>query len=1049
MPLGAYIPNRDSTVHAIQRYGLALLWSLLFAGLRSALTPLLQPPSPLIVLLAAPLLAAWHGGLGPGLVATVMSLVFAAFVFPSPGPLDNPTLLTSWLEILVYLIYGSTFAWLIQKRVHALELAESQRRDLADTQQALAEREQRAQDTLEASPSGMIVVNRQGVIELVNSQAERMFGFASGELVGQSVDQLVPEDLHSDHVRNREHFHANPSSRAMGEGRDLWARRGDGTVFPVEIGLNPLKGASTGLVLASIIDISGRKQAEHELAMREERMRETLEASPAGMMVVNRQGVIELVNSQAERLFKLRRDQLIGQSIDALVPDTVRAGHAANRERFHANPSARAMGAGRDLWAKRGDGTVFPVEIGLNPLKGASTGLVLASIIDISARKRAEEALRDSDQRARESSKLLEADHAILDALLRAVPAGIILVDATGRLIHSNPANALIWGPAPATNHVEDYSHWKGWWANGSERQGQQLEPDDWALARALRGESVHDDLIEVEPFGRPGKRTTLVITASPIRDVQGLITGAVVAQMDVTELTQAQAAESKSAEMFKALADNIAQLAWMTDERGAMVWFNRRWFDYTGSNAEDMRGWGWQAAHHPDHMARVVSKFRRHIKSGEPWEDTFPLRQHDGQYRWFLSRAFPIQDQHGRILSWFGTNTDITAQRQAEEALREADRRKDEFIAVLAHELRNPLAPVRSAVEILKRVASGDQRLERTSEVIGRQVTHMARLIDDLLDVSRIGRGKLALQKEVCDLTDITHDTAEDYRASLETAGLKLDMQLAPEPIWVQGDPVRLAQMLGNVLTNAQRFNNPGGHIQLSLRVDASEGVALMEVSDDGIGIDHELMSRLFDPFEQATQDLARSRGGLGLGLALTKGLAELHGGRIEAHSDGLGHGAVFKLFIPLHQPPVNNRPIKVITANAHKNLRILIIEDNHDAALTLAELLRLNGHDVETSFDGVSGLAKVHEFCPHTVISDLGLPGELDGYELAKVLRAHPDLQHLHLIALSGYADLEARKKSLEAGYDIHLAKPPDINMLERVISLGAIARQCENGE
>lgn len=1037
MALGAFKEYLHKTVHVIQRYGLAMLWSFLFAGLRSALTPLLPPPSPLIVLLAAPLLAAWHGGLGPGLAATVMSLLIAAFVFPSPGSLDNPGLLSSWLEVLIYLIYGSTLAWLMHKRVHALELAERQSRHLAEAQQALAEREQRAQDTLEASPSGMIVVNRKGVIELVNSQAERMFGGSREALIGQSVDQLVPEASRGDHVRNRERFHANPSSRAMGGGRDLWARRGNGTVFPVEIGLNPLKGASTGLVLASIIDISARKQAEHELAMREERMRETLEASPAGMMVVNRQGVIELVNSQAERLFNLRRDQLIGQSIDALVPDAVRAGHAANRERFHANPSARAMGAGRDLWAKRGDGTVFPVEIGLNPLKGASTGLVLASVIDISARKRVEEALRDSDQRARESSKLLEADHAILDALLRAVPAGIILVDAKGRLIHSNPANDQIWGPAPATRQVEDYAHWKGWWANGSDRQGQPLAPEDWALAQALRGQSVHDDLVEIEPFDRPGQRTTLVITASPIRDVQGCITGAVVAQMDVTELTQAQAAESKSAEMFKALADNIAQLAWMTDERGVMVWFNRRWFDYTGSNAEDMRGWGWQAAHHPDHMARVVCKFRSHIKSGEPWEDTFPLRQHDGQYRWFLSRAFPIHDQHSRISSWFGTNTDITAQREAEEALREADSRKDEFIAVLAHELRNPLAPVQSAVEILKRIASDDKRLERTCEVIGRQVTHMARLIDDLLDVSRISRGKLALQTEVCDLAAIMRHTAEDYRTSLEGAGLALEIQTAQEPIWVHGDPVRLAQMLGNLLTNAQRFNNPGCHISMSLRVDDSEGLAWMEVADDGIGIDPELMSRLFDPFEQAVQDLARARGGLGLGLALTKGLAELHGGRIHAHSVGLGHGAVFKLCIPLHPAPIDPRPAKANHQHSDKDLRILIIEDNHDAALTLAELLQLNGHDVETSFDGTSGLAKVHEFFPHIVISDLGLPGELDGYELAKLLRSHPDLGTLRLIALSGYADLEARKRSAEAGYDIHLAKPADINMLERVIS------------
>ncbi len=266
----------------------------------------------------------------------------------------------------------------------------------------------RIREALEAAPAGMIVVNRRGIIELVNTQAERLFEMRREQMVGMSVDELVPESVRYGHEANRERFHANPSARAMGQGRDLWAKRGDGTIFPVEIGLNPLQGAATGLVLASIIDISARKHAERELALREQRMREMLEAAPAGMMVVNRQGFIELVNTQAERLFDMRRDQLIGMSIDALVPDHVRPGHAANRERFHANPSVRAMGHGRDLWAKRGDGTVFPVEIGLNPLKGAATGLVLASIIDISARKAAEAQVRESEAEIRRMNTQLE-----------------------------------------------------------------------------------------------------------------------------------------------------------------------------------------------------------------------------------------------------------------------------------------------------------------------------------------------------------------------------------------------------------------------------------------------------------------------------------------------------------------------------------------------------------------------------------------------------------------------------------------------------------------
>ncbi|MFD0668205.1 PAS domain S-box protein [Ramlibacter sp. MAHUQ-53] len=270
---------------------------------------------------------------------------------------------------------------------------------IALTARDIAVADERVHETLEAAPAGMIVVNRHGIIELVNSQAERLFGLSRSELVGTSIDALVPDETRPTHAANRARFHAAPSARLIGAGRDLWARRGDGTVFPVEIGLNPLKGSNSGRVVASIIDITARKQAEDELALREQRLRETLEAAPAGMLVVNRQGIIEGVNTRAERLFGLHRDRLVGLGIDALVPDEVRAGHAANRESFHAAPSARAMGHGRDLWARRGDGTVFPVEIGLNPLKGASAGLVLASVIDISARKLAENELALREQR--------------------------------------------------------------------------------------------------------------------------------------------------------------------------------------------------------------------------------------------------------------------------------------------------------------------------------------------------------------------------------------------------------------------------------------------------------------------------------------------------------------------------------------------------------------------------------------------------------------------------------------------------------------------------
>ena len=399
-----------------------------------------------------------------------------------------------------------------------------------------------------------------------------------------------------------------------------------------------------------------------------------------------------------------------------------------------------------------------------------------------------------------------------------------------------------------------------------------------------------------------------------------------------------------------------------------------------------------------------------------------------------------PVRDERGRIVMWFGTNTDITAQREAEESLREADRRKDEFIAVLAHELRNPLAPVRNAIHLLRRIGPPEPRLVRARDVIDRQVTHMARLIDDLLDVSRIARGKLALQKERCDLTAIVRQTADDYRASLEATGLTVTIVAPPGPMWVEGDPVRLAQMIGNLLQNAGRFTRAGGQVEVIAQPDPARGMAEVAVRDTGVGIHPSLLSRLFEPFSQAEQGLAREQGGLGLGLALTRGLAELHGGSASASSDGLGRGSTFVVRVPLCARRVDAAGPPEDTEAGRRTLRVLIIEDNRDTAATLAEVLELSGHAVALAYDGAAGIEAARSLRPDVVISDIGLPGDVDGYGVARTLRAEwgrsgPDRPVL--LALSGYSDGTARTRSREAGFDRHFAKPPDLVALERALA------------
>ncbi len=482
----------------------------------------------------------------------------------------------------------------------------------------------------------------------------------------------------------------------------------------------------------------------------------------------------------------------------------------------------------------------------------------------------------------------------------------------------------------------------------------------------------------------------------------------------------------------FSALADDIPQLVWITDEAGRITWCNRRWFEYTGGRVEDTLVRDWWAFHHPDHVDTVRHKLERHLESGEAWEDTFPLRGRDGRYRWFLSRAMPIRDETGRVVRWFGTNTDVTAQREAEQALRDADRRKDEFLAMLAHELRNPLAPIRHAVEVLRLVGPDEPALRQAADVVDRQAAHMARLVDDLLDVSRIARGRVTLRSERCDLADIVRQSAEDYRANLEAAGLALVVDVPAGPVWMQGDPTRLAQMVGNLLHNASKFTPAGGRVTVRLAVDAPN--VMLAVEDTGVGIATDLLPRLFDPFSQAAQGLDRGRGGLGLGLALVKGIALLHGGSVTAHSDGPGRGATFRLRLPLAEPGRTAAAPESAPAPAG-GARVLLIEDNVDAAEALRMLLALHGHEVTVAADGVAGLEAARSLRPDAVLCDIGLPGAMDGYAVARTLRA--ESMTALLVALSGYGQEEDRRRSREAGFDLHLVKPVPWSELAKVLA------------
>jgi CheY-like chemotaxis protein/two-component sensor histidine kinase len=364
-------------------------------------------------------------------------------------------------------------------------------------------------------------------------------------------------------------------------------------------------------------------------------------------------------------------------------------------------------------------------------------------------------------------------------------------------------------------------------------------------------------------------------------------------------------------------------------------------------------------------------------------------------------------------------------------EELAAAARHKDEFLATLAHELRNPLAPVRNALQIL-RLRGGDPVTRAwATDVLERQIQHLTHLLDDLLDVSRLTRRKIVLRRERVDLAKLVRTEAEDHHAALEGAHLVLELDLPPTALWAEGDSTRLAQVLDNLLSNAVKFTPGGGRV--TVRLTGASGQARLLVGDTGIGIAPDQLPGLFETLTQADTSLERTQGGLGLGLALVKGLVELHGGRVEAHSAGLGQGAEFVVILPLEQGRAV--PAAAGVGDRGQSLRILMVEDNRDGAQTLQTLLQLAGHEVALACTGPDGVALALQFHPDVVLCDLGLPG-MDGFAVARALRQNPATARSRLIVLSGYGQEEDRRKSREAGFDLHLTKPVDPFELERLL-------------
>jgi PAS domain S-box-containing protein len=417
-----------------------------------------------------------------------------------------------------------------------------------------------------------------------------------------------------------------------------------------------------------------------------------------------------------------------------------------------------------------------------------------------------------------------------------------------------------------------------------------------------------------------------------------------------------------------------------------------------------------------------------------------------DGTERAIDDSAAPIRDAQGTIIGTVLVFRDVSERRRAEAALKESDQRKDEFLAMLAHELRNPLAPIRNGVQIFRALAPPVPELQVAIEMIDRQVHQMTRLVDDLLDVSRITRGKIELRRERVELATIMKGAVEASRPLIDQRGHELTVTMPPQPIHLEADLTRLSQVLMNLIHNAAKFIDRPGRIWVT--AEREDGCVLIRVKDTGIGIPAEMLPRIFDMFTQVDRSLERSEGGLGLGLTLVHRLVELHGGTVEARSEGLGKGSEFIVRLPvaveLQDPGPRGEAGGGETAATPAARRILVVDDNRDAADSLGMLLGMLGHEVHTAHDGLEAVEAVDGFRPDVVLMDIGLP-KLNGYEAARRIREQQGGAGLVLIALTGWGQDEDRRRSREAGFDHHITKPVDFADLQRVLAEVELGREA----
>lgn len=762
------------------------------------------------------------------------------------------------------------------------------------------------------------------------------------------------------------------------------------------------------------LSVENRK-AKEALRDSDAKFRALLEAAPDAMVIVDQHGIIVLVNALTKRMFGYSIEELIGQHVEILMPLQMRESHADHRLAYSTDLQPREMSGGLELLGLRKDGTQFPIEVSLSPLETTQGVLVSSAIRDVTVRKHVEDQLRKSDAQLR----------FIMDSM----PQKIGTTKPNGEVDYFNPQVTEFTGLS-----YEQLKEW-GW--------TQFIHPDDVTEHVSKWRSCVQLGIVfEFESRIRrhDGEYRWHFTRAIPMRDAAGRIVMWVGSNTDIHDIKETEAAlqisEVRYRRLFEAAKDGILILDFTN---GVIVEANPFMSDLLGYSCESFRGKElWEIGLFKDRAANVAA-VKALQETGYLRYEHLPLQSKAGATVEVEIVANAYREHDHQVIQC--NIRDITERSRLEKLLQVQTReleelhlRKDEFLAMLSHELRSPLAPIANAVQLLSLQQDTESRTQQQArKIIERQLAKLQHLVDDLLEVSRITSGRVQLRRVWVTINGIAQGATETVRPLILQRHHELSVSLPVDPIWLHADAARLEQVMINLLTNAAKYTEEGGKIWLTVEREQNECV--IRVRDSGVGISPTLLPHVFDLFTQAERSLDRSQGGLGIGLALVERLTELHGGKVEAYST-VGEGSQFVVRLPAQSVEMSlAEQTPAVVNQGRPVLRVLVVDDNVDTVLGFSLLLQAQGHEVRTAYDGMSIVRIAEEFRPNVIMLDIGLPG-LNGYEVAQQIREQPSGKNVILIALTGYGQDSDRQASAKAGFDHHLVKPVRFEQIVEIL-------------